>query len=101
MIKQKGYNSKFPRTLIETWRVGEEVPEWLSDKARVTFIDGNGKKTIERRDLTTGGYEIIAADGIGTLVSCKSREDYVCLSEDGYIFSLGLRKMEILYGKQN
>ena len=99
MIEQKGYNSKFPKSLKDIWRIGDKVPEWLSDKAKVTFIDGNGNKTLERRDLTTGGYEIIASDGIGVLVSCKSKEDYVCLSENGYIFSLGYKQMEILYGK--
>jgi len=101
MIEQKGYNSKFPKFLKDIWRIGDKVPEWLSDKAKVTFIDGLGNKTIERRDLTTGGYEIVSADGIGILCSVKSREDYVCLASDGYIFPLGHEKMRILYGKPN
>ena len=37
--KQRGRNDKYPAK-IEVWRIGEKVPEWLSDRAKVKFIDG-------------------------------------------------------------
>ena len=94
-MKQRGYNSKYPSE-IKTWRLGEKGPEWLSDVAKIKFIDGEGNVTIERRELNTGGYEIIGSDGVSILVKTSSASDYVCLG-DNHIFTLSEIQLKILY----
>lgn len=78
--KQRGYNCLWPLE-IETWRLGEKVPEWLSDIALVEFIDGEGNITLRMRNTSGGGYEILQAgvDKAVTLISMKKKEDYVCI----------------------
>ena len=92
---QRGRNNKYPEK-IETWKIGEKVPIWLSDRARIKFIDGNGNMTLDRRDRGDGSYEIIEASGIQTLVTVKERNGVVCFG-DGRVFSLRERQLEILY----
>jgi len=93
--KQRGRNTKYPET-IEIWKIGEKVPEWLSDRAKVKFIDGNGDITLDRRDRGDGSFEIIGASGIQTLVTVSERSGVVCFGE-GRVFSLRKRQLEILY----
>lgn len=97
--KQRGRNSKYPET-IEVWKIGEGVPEWLSDRAKVKFIDGNGNVTLDRRDRGDGSYEIIEAAGVQTLVTVPERIGVVCFGE-GKVFSLKERQLEILYEPLN
>jgi hypothetical protein len=93
--KQRGRNDKYPAK-IEVWRIGDKVPEWLSDRAKVKFIDGEGNVTLDRRDRGDGSYEIIGASGVQTLVTVEERSGVVCFG-DGRIFSLRERQFEILY----
>lgn len=76
--RQKGYNCLWPWE-IETWRIGEKVPEWLSDIALVEFIDGEGNITLRTRSISNGGYEILQAgiDKAITLVRVNKKEDFV------------------------
>ena len=93
--RQRGRNSKYPDE-VEVWKLGEKVPEWLSDRAKVRFIDGEGNVTLDRRDRGDGSYEIIEAAGIQTLVTVTERTGFVCFGE-GRVFSLRERQLEILY----
>lgn len=94
---QYGHNSKWPEE-IETWSYGEKVPEWLSDEAKVSFIDGVGNITLETRELTTGGFEIIKASGIEPLVKIDSRLDYIAHDlKTGKIFPITRKQLELLY----
>ncbi len=93
--KQRGQNEKYP-VEVEIWRLGDKVPEWLSDRARIKFIDGEGNMTLDRRDHGSGGFEIISADGIHPLVNISERDGVVCFG-DGRIFGLRKRQFEILY----
>lgn len=93
--KQRGRNSKYP-SKVEVWKIGDKVPEWLSDRAKVKFIDGEGNVTLDRRDRRDGSYEIIEAAGIQTLVTVEERGGVICFG-DGKIFSLRERQLEILY----
>ena len=93
--KQRGRNDKYPAK-IEVWRIGEKVPEWLSDRAKVKFIDGEGNVTLDRRDRGDGSYEIVSAAGVQNLVIVSERTGAVCFG-DGRIFSLRERQLEILY----
>ena len=52
--KQSGRNSAYPE-YIEVWEYGVgSVPDWISDKSKVTFIDGLGNVTLETHDTSTG-----------------------------------------------
>ena len=93
--KQRGRNDKYPE-VIETWKIGERVPVWLSDRAKVKFIDGNGDVTLDRRDRGDGSFEIIGASGVQILVTVSERSGVICFG-GGRIFSLRERQLEILY----
>ena len=93
---QKGRNLKFP-VKIETWKIGESIPEWLSDRARIEKVDPwTGEKTIKMNNLTSGGVEIISSDLVTPLIKTTSMEDYVCFG-DGKIISLTETQMNLLY----
>lgn len=76
---QKGYNCLWPYE-IETWRWGEPIPEWLSDRAGIEWIDGDGNMTLKTRPLSTGGVEILKAEGSEVLVQLKDLKDLVYIS---------------------
>lgn len=98
--KQRGYNSLFPNE-IEVWKYGEEVPEWLSDRARIKFVDGYGNAILDLIDNTKGGYEIKDSSGTSVLARTTSREDYICFEKSsGTIFSLTPIQLKLLYVKE-
>ena len=93
---QCGRNSKYPRK-IETWRIGEAIPEWLSDVAKIQSVDlGSGKMYIKMCDYDTSGFEITAADGYSPLVRAKNKSDYICYGDEK-IFSLTEAQIKLLY----
>lgn len=95
---QRGENSKYPIS-IETWTWGEEVPEWLSDQAKISAIDSETNKvSLEIRNTNSGGYEIIASSGQTTLLTTKHKDDYVCLDlAKGGLFVLTKDQLNLLY----
>jgi len=102
--KQIGENSKYPQEVI-TWKLGEVVPEWISDRAKVTALEATTNNVqIDLRNTNTGGYEIIDADGINTLVKSNGKEDIICreaLHKTSKIFSLSPIQFKLIYGKRN
>ena len=101
--KQKGYNSSFPDEII-TWKFGENIPEWLSDKAKVSFVDGEGNITLDTNDTTTGGFEVIDSTGSSVLVRVESKRDSVCVDKKntgGRIFPLSEKQLDLLYREIN
>lgn len=95
---QSGYNDKYPWK-ITTWKWGDSIPDWLSDRAKVSFIDGNGNLTLETHETSSGGIEIVSSSGSGILVKLVSKKDYVCIenSEEGNIFTLTETQLNLLY----
>jgi hypothetical protein len=97
---QSGYNGKYPR-VIETWTWGEDVPEWLSDIAKVGAIDGTTNKVfLECRDLNNGGYELLDSSGQSSLVKAASRKDYICRElnrKGGKLFALTPSQLKLMY----
>lgn len=93
---QKGRNYNFPES-IQIWRKGEKVPEWLSDRACITSIDMKLGYNLKYRNTTTGGYEILDSSGIDVLVRSKNIDDYICLGDNGKIFSLSPKQLNLLY----
>ena len=75
--KQRGENPEWPITLEGLWKYGESIPEWLSDRANVTIMSGDGIKNIEIRETSSGGFEIIDSGKAGILVSLKKKDWYV------------------------
>lgn len=97
---QKGENPKYPK-FIETWKVGQDVPEWLSDIAKITGMTGDsGKVSIELRETNTGGYEIIDSSGKYTLVKAKNRGDYICFVPGQKLFSLSELQVNLIYKRE-
>lgn len=93
---QKGKNDLFPE-IIDTWRISEKVPTWLSDQAQVRFVDGEGNITLDYNDLSTGGREILKSGKQGILVRLDTKDSYVCHSTGKPIFSLRPKQIELLY----
>ena len=98
---QSGSNPDFPRR-IKIWKLGDPVPEWLSDKAKVIFLDGDGNITLDIIDTNSGGVSIKSSNGIDVLVNLNRKSDYVCsaLDEDR-IFSLNPIQLKLLYKSLN
>jgi hypothetical protein len=94
---QRGRNNKYPEK-IDTWQKSErDIPEWLTDIAKVEMVDlGSGRKKIRMNSLTSGGVEIIAADGQSILIRTQGESDYVCFG-DNKLFSLTESQMGLLY----
>lgn len=92
---QSGYNEAYPQE-IETWKWGDDIPDWLSDRAKVNFVDGEGNITLETHETSSGGIEIIDSGGSGTLVKLRSKKDYVC-NGDNKIFPLTETQLNLLY----
>lgn len=98
MYKQTGQNDAYPDT-VDIWCLGWEVPEWLSDRARVKFIDGEGNKTIEVIEEPNGGFSIIDSGGSDRLVTTKTKTSIICFG-DSKIFALTGKQFEILYSRR-
>ena len=96
-FQQRGENLIFPR-VIEIWQKGDEIPEWLSNNAKITFIDGEGNKQLAITYYNNGGYEITNAAGTNTLVKLGSIDDLVCYGDDR-IFGLTKKQFNLLYGE--
>ena len=94
MKKQRGRNNKYPET-IETWRLGEKVPSWLSNVCAVKRVDESGEMKLDLREAGNG-YELIASGVNQILVKVDKNEDYVCFG-DSRIFSLTSKQIELLY----
>ena len=92
---QRGMNNLYPEK-IETWKVGEKVPEWLSDNAKVLSLDDEGNIRLDTNKLSTGGIAIKNSSGFGVLVELKTINSIVCYSP-GKIFSLKPEQLELLY----
>ena len=101
--KQRGYNKKYPLKII-TWQLGEAVPEWLSNIAKVGAIDsGTGELKLEMRDTNTGGFELLDSSGSISLVKTKGKFDLICKDLDslGNIFSLTPLQFNLIYEKDD
>lgn len=95
-MTQRGMNDRYPDK-IETWKLGDKIPEWLSDKAQIVFIDGEGNLTLNIRNLNSGGKEIIGSDGKSILVKLDTPKSQVCYSPKKPIFSLRPEQIDLLY----
>ena len=94
-MKLRGLNNKYPAE-IQVYLPGQdEVPQWLSDKAKILKLSDTGRPELDMTPTNTGGYQIKSADGSGILVTTQEG-GYVCFG-DGRIFSLTQRQLGLLY----
>lgn len=95
--KQIGYNNKYP-IIVETWKIGEKIPDWLSDVSKVSFIDGNGDVTLDWIKNDTGGVEIKDSTGINILIKTDKATDIICKDiNNSNIFHLSKEQFDLLY----
>lgn len=100
MMVQRGMNNLYPEK-IKTWRIGEKIPEWLSDNARILSIDEDGNVKLDTYDLSSGGIAIKNSSGIGSLIELKTPDSIVCYSPGKNIFSLKPEQLELLYVEES
>ena len=94
--KQSGHNDAYPNT-INTWRYGEPVPEWLSDRVKIVAIDSEtGNPLIDMTETTSGGFEVKDSTGEKVLFRTSDRHDYICFG-DSKIFVLTTIQLGLLY----
>lgn len=96
--KQSGRNDLFPAAVI-TWTFGEDIPEWLSDRAKIGDIDReSGIINLALTPTSSGGYELFTADGKSVLVRTVNKDDMVCKdTKSEKIISLTRRQFELIY----
>lgn len=97
--RQRGEDSTFP-SHITTWTLGEDVPEWLSDIAKIAAIDSNTSKiSLEIRETNTGGYELLDSSGQRTLIKFGSKTDVLCKGLDlkGQMFIMSPLQLNLVY----
>ncbi len=93
---QRGENPEWPLILEGLWKYGETIPEWLSDRANVTIMSGDGIKNIEVRETSSGGYEIIDSGKSNVLVSVK-RKDWFVIYDGKIVKSISPEQLLFLY----
>lgn len=95
MLTQRGKNNLYPET-IKIWRLGDRVPEWLSDRAKVEGVDlGNADKMLKTTELSSGGFELYDASGKNVLVRVP-KGGMVCFGNNR-IFALSQAEFDLLY----
>ena len=92
--QQTGRNDKYPMN-IDTWKLGESVPSWISDVANIKDIASNGEPILDIREAGEG-YELITSGTNQILVKAKNKEDWICFG-DRRIFALTDKQIELLY----
>ena len=63
----------------------------------MTFVDGNGSVTLESRETSTGGYELVSSTGNETVIKTMNSSDYICRGDNGKIFTLTHIQLDLLY----
>ena len=93
---QRGENPDWPHIIYGQWKIGEKIPEWLSDRAHVTIVTGDGIKNIETRETSSGGIEIIDSGKIGILATLR-KKDWLIIYDGKSVKSIGPEQFNILY----
>ena len=93
-MKQRGRNEKYPNE-IKIWKLGDPVPSWLSDLAKVKKIKQYGSIVIDIIMIDRGGFEI--KDPTNQLIAkTTNNSDFICFG-DKKIFVLTEKQLNLLY----
>lgn len=96
---QKGYNPKYPREIL-VWKRGDFVPEWLSNRVKISALDVNTGSPIPeyRKNGWENGYALMDSGGVSIAISVPDSDDFICFEEStGRLFSLNPRQLNLLY----
>ena len=94
-MRQRGRNEKYPNE-IKVWRLGEPIPTWLSDVAKVKDVKGDGSMIIDIRMVDNDrGFEIIKPDN-QILVRTNKNSDIICFGNKQF-FVLTEKQLDLLY----
>lgn len=75
-----------------------EFPNWLTENTRINSISEEGVYNIATRDSSKGGVIIYGVDGVTTLLSLLSKDDFICKDiSSGHILSLTEEQLKLLY----
>lgn len=94
-VTQRGWNPDYPKEAL-IWIPGNPIPEWLSDRAKISGIQGN-QVILATRPRTSGGYEILEPSGKNALVILERDDSVVLFSETHPILSVTPHQLELLY----
>lgn len=95
-VIQRGDNSDYPKKAT-IWKIGDPIPEWLSDRAKVSGMNSNGEPFLEMRNGKSGNIEIMDSGGRSVLVKLKDKNSYVLFSSTHPIISLTEHQLKLLY----
>ena len=95
---QSGLNEKYPIEII-TWTIDERpIPEWITDRCKITGVLENGDPVLFTNNNNLGGLDFISAGNNSVFLSTKGRNDYICYDpKTKYIFSLHPMQLKLLY----
>lgn len=95
-VTQKGNNPDYPKEAY-IWTLSEEVPEWISDRAKISGFKETGEPILMIRRKSSGGLELLDSSGKETLISLKTEDSWVLFSSSHPLISLTPHQLELLY----
>ena len=95
---QSGLNEKYPKEIL-TWTIDERpIPDWISERCKITGILENGDPVLSTNNNSSGGFDFISAGSSSVFLSTKGRNDYICYDpKTKQIFSLRPLQLTLLY----
>lgn len=95
-LKQWGKNKNFPDR-VETWNIGEVVPEWLSDRANIVGFSKTGSLLLNMWQDDRGRYHIMDTAKPHIELLIIPSKDHTVLYGSGKLFVLGPKEIDFLY----
>lgn len=95
-VIQKGLNPDYPKEAY-IWTPTQPIPEWLSDRAKVSGFKDTGEPILSTISKTSGGLDIIESSGRNVLVSLKTKDSWVLYSSSHPLMSVTPHQLELLY----
>lgn len=98
-LKQTGFNPNFPLE-AETWKPGEKVPEWLSDRAKISGFDGEGNIMLDIKTDERGRIHIRDTYRPIDLVTLENSESIIIYGEGFSLKVLNQEQIDFLYEEE-
>lgn len=99
-IKQVGYNPDYPME-ADIWTLSQPVPEWISDRAKISEVNESGEPIVLTRKKSSGGLDIFDSSGREVLVSLDTEDSYILYSKTHPLISLTPHQLDLLYVRTN
>ena len=95
-VIQKGHNPDYPKEAY-TWTPSQPVPEWILDRARISGFNEKGEPILITRKRSSGGIDILEANGRDTLVSLRTEDSWILYSSSHPLMSVTPHQLDLLY----